>query len=117
MKRVQRKRDEGWRKPENTRWVGRGSLYGNPFEVKDFGRAKAIEEFILCLHDSSEIPKHEAYFKNLKKPKTVLEMEHYFQRLSDSIPKLKEFDNLMCYCSLDVPCHADILIELLNIEL
>lgn len=31
--RVQRQRTKGWRKPENTVYVGRGSRWGNPFIV------------------------------------------------------------------------------------
>lgn len=32
-KRIQRKRSKGWRMPDNTRYVGRGTVYGNPFIV------------------------------------------------------------------------------------
>jgi hypothetical protein len=30
MKRIQRKRTKGWRMPENTVYIGRGSKCGNP---------------------------------------------------------------------------------------
>lgn len=33
MKRIQRQRTKGWSKPNNTTYVGRGSVYGNPFRV------------------------------------------------------------------------------------
>ena len=33
--RVQRKRTKGWRMPENTVYVGRGSRWGNPFKMGD----------------------------------------------------------------------------------
>lgn len=31
--RVQRQRTRGWRMPAHTKYVGRGSLYGNPYRV------------------------------------------------------------------------------------
>lgn len=33
-KRIQRKRTKGWKMPENTVYVGRGSKWGNPYYVK-----------------------------------------------------------------------------------
>lgn len=33
MKRIQRKRTKGWRMPENTVYIGRGSKWGNPYKV------------------------------------------------------------------------------------
>ena len=33
-KRIQRKRTKGWRMPEGTIYVGRGSAWGNPFALK-----------------------------------------------------------------------------------
>lgn len=32
-RRIQRKRTAGWRMPENTRYVGRGTPWGNPWRV------------------------------------------------------------------------------------
>ena len=32
-KRIQRQRVKGWRMPENTVYVGRGTKWGNPFKV------------------------------------------------------------------------------------
>ena len=31
--RIQRRRTRGWKMPAHTKYVGRGSLYGNPFRV------------------------------------------------------------------------------------
>lgn len=31
--RIQRRRARGWKMPAHTKYVGRGSLYGNPFRV------------------------------------------------------------------------------------
>jgi hypothetical protein len=37
----------------------------------------------------------------------------YFGRLVASIPDLRG-KNLACWCPLDAPCHADVLLELAN---
>src|SRR3990167_7488225 len=44
--RVQRKRTKGWRMPENTIYVGRGSKWGNPYKVDYHGsREEVIAKF------------------------------------------------------------------------
>ena len=35
-KRIQRRRTRGWRMPPNTVYVGRPSIYGNPFRANEF---------------------------------------------------------------------------------
>ena len=44
-KRIQRKRTKGWRMPDNTVYVGRGSKWGNPFTVKEYGAAESVEKY------------------------------------------------------------------------
>lgn len=91
--RVQRKRTKGWRMPPNTVYVGRPSKFGNMFKIEKGGDspAQAVEKY-----------------------------KQFTERLSDSairhiITKLKG-KNLACWCPLDNPCHADILLELANEE-
>ena len=46
--RIQRSRAKGWKKPENTIYVGRGSDWGNPFKAPTndtMGRAYAVVQF------------------------------------------------------------------------
>jgi hypothetical protein len=38
MDRIQLSRRRGWRKPEGAIVVVRGTRWGNPFEVKEYGR-------------------------------------------------------------------------------
>jgi hypothetical protein len=43
--RIQRKRTKGWKMPENTVYVGRGSKWGNPFSIgKKVVEIKTIED-------------------------------------------------------------------------
>jgi len=90
--RVQRRRVKGWRKPENTVCVDRTSKWGNPFKAdwpeggKD--RAWAASAFRGYYHGDSEY--RAAVVRELRGK------------------------NLACFCSLDGPCHADVLLDWAN---
>lgn len=92
--RIQRKRTAGWKMPENTVYVGRPGMWGNPFTGPD-----AAEKFGLALYDLSQCPA--AAYERMKKIR---------DRLSDLTGK-----NLACWCKPGQPCHADALLELANI--
>lgn len=88
--RIQRKRVKGWRMPENTVYVGRGSKWGNPYRIGAFGpdgkpmsAVKAIRRF------AEEVSRR------------------------GNVSELRG-KNLACWCGLDQPCHADVLLELAN---
>lgn len=102
--RVQRKRTKGWRMPENTVYVGRGSRWGNPFVV---GKDGTVQECI------------SKYAANLlpythKPPNNGLDKFY----ISDANLKDLEFElrgkNLACWCALEQPCHADLLLKWAN---
>lgn len=91
--RIQRKRTKGWKMPENTVYVGRGSKWGNPFkigvDVED--NERAVEEFMFHLAECEN-----SYPEN------------------DKIESELKGKNLACWCALDKPCHADVLLEIAN---
>ncbi len=85
-KRIQRKRTKGWRMPPNAIYVGRPSKWGNPWTGD-----MAVESF-----------------------------EHWITGNERSwvwatIDQLRGKD-LVCWCPLDKPCHADVLLRLANEE-
>ncbi len=87
--RVQMKRRKGWRIPPNTVYVGRPTKWGNPYRVgPHLTRAEAVARY-------------RAYL------------------LAEGYPLLNELHeirgkNLACWCPLDQPCHANVLLELAN---
>jgi hypothetical protein len=89
--RIQRKRTKGWRMPENTVYVGRGSKWGNSFSVEKYGRVNAVVLF-------------ELYINHQNSP-------HNF--VFDDIKALKG-KNLACWCKDGEACHADVLLNLAN---
>lgn len=90
--RVQRKRTKGWKMPANTVYVGRPTKYGNPYQVS----SNATDEFI-----KKQIDKYEQSMGMMLK--------------QDAIKELKG-KNLACFCPLDKPCHADVILKIANQE-
>lgn len=125
-KRIQRKRTEGWRMPENTVYVGRGSRWGNPFQVHNantivgpswgdardnWGRVIAANATAAYVTSSDGISRAElvGHFRMLLNVRDRDEHERLREWLKPLAGK-----NLACWCLLDQPCHADVLLELAN---
>lgn len=87
--RVQRKRSKGWAMPLNTVYVGRPSRFGNPF-------TQPMPEDAVGLY--------RAWITGDSLSATTAR-----RHLSALHGK-----NLACWCPLDQPCHADVLLELAN---
>ena len=92
--RIQRKRTKGWRMPENTVYVGRGSQWGNPFYVGKPTVAKGT--YWACSNNKEAVKKYTL---------------HVLDALTLEPLRGK---NLACWCNLSDECHADILLELAN---
>jgi Domain of unknown function (DUF4326) len=94
--RIQRKRTKGWRKPAGAVIVDRTSKWGNRFVVGEtyltanFGNANVRD----------------------KAHAVELFAERQARRMHD-VAQLRG-KNLVCWCPLDQPCHADVLLELAN---
>lgn len=122
-RRVQRKRISGWRKPAGAVYVGRGSKWGNPFRA---GKK------VTLTGDMNANMKAHATFKADDHARAVALYKTWitdglvepifgtrFQPL-DISPELIRAElrgkDLMCWCPLDQPCHADVLLEIANKE-
>ena len=97
MKRIQRKRTKGWKMPANTVYVGRPTKYGNPYKPSRnrFGNIKSREDAITA---------YENYLKR------------FLIAQPDFLDDLKGKD-LACWCPLNKPCHADVLLKFLEAKL
>lgn len=101
-KRIQRKRTTGWRMPERTIYVGRPTPMGNPCRVgmwRGYTAADAVRDFRRWVDRDLAVRSYDNAFG---KPPTL-----------DQIKALRGFD-LCCWCALDQPCHADVLLDLAN---
>lgn len=142
--RVQRQRTKGWRMPENTVYVGRGSAWGNPYRVgktqmrkpcidgrdewEEEGRAdKRSGEQVPFYHGDGRVTWHEvrdatpaecvALYRSDLEEDLARGRRWFVDTDSGSEPFTLESlrgKNLACWCPLDQPCHADVLLELAN---
>jgi Domain of unknown function (DUF4326) len=99
--RIQRKRTKGWKMPENTVVVTRGTKWGNPFVVNPHARYGSGSKHMPNVPDSTE---------------AVATFREYLAECPDLIAALPELrgKNLACFCKIGEPCHADVLLELAN---
>lgn len=95
-KRIQRKRTKGWKMPDNTIYVGRGSFWGNPYKVGE------TSLFGISVKDNSmAAEEYERMFSGIPSLKKI------------AIEKLRGKD-LACWCKDGEPCHADFLLKVAN---
>lgn len=98
--RIQRKRTKGWRMPDGAVYVGRPTRWGNDITPdmldvagRPLGRERAIELYRLA---------------------TLRFLEDGDSRdVYEWVQPLLGRD-LACWCPLDQPCHADVLLKLVN---
>lgn len=126
-KRIQRKRTKGWRMPPNTVYVGRPTRWGNPF--------KLVGDQIMC--DASHrrklldpwviYDKDDLYEYGIGNMKIVVLYRSWLHGdfTVDNVVHPTKFSplhpaqflrgkDLACWCPLNKPCHADVLLEIAN---
>lgn len=86
--------------PEGAVYVGRPSRWGNPVRIGDLNTCAATEEF----PDGQPCDAEEAVA--LYRMGTCFLPREFFEPLRGR--------DLACWCPLDQPCHADVLLELVN---
>lgn len=119
-KRIQRQRTKGWRMPENTVYVGRPGKWGNPYTVGQVGDMRRWTGWFVGEHGDVTAD-HGQYPVQADAIAKAVEM----YRLHTGPMGNHELDvaevrrelagkNLACWCPLDQPCHADVLLEIAN---
>lgn len=125
-KRIQRRRTKGWRMPDGAIYVGRPSIWGNPYHVP--GRAAGRQDGIVWPtgHGVAVQTREDAVaaFRAF-----ITDIASIPEGYAEYVAPLRGQD-LACWCPLcdvhadgrpfDVacpdcsPCHADVLLELAN---
>jgi len=95
--RIQLKRSKGWRMPPDTIKVDRSTRWGNPFTAQECGSiAAAVARHASWMQGQAEAPDGRA------------------PPASDEIRRELAGHNLGCWCALEGPCHADLLLKIAN---
>lgn len=133
--RIQRKRVKGWRMPKGAVYVGRPSKWGNPFEAykcpccgywdvrDDNGVTYLIDHRMTRRPEVRANPNTwTSRYQAVDKAATLYYDEATYwlggwsttrPDLASALSELRGHD-LACWCPLDQPCHADVLLELAN---
>jgi len=111
--RIQRKRTKGWRMPENTICISRPAKFSNPFDVETYGQKDAMRLFAVSI-SLAMVARLDAYKDSCLLPEVKPHVKH-FKRMACDLHELRG-KNLACYCPLDQPCHADVLLRLANTQ-
>lgn len=132
-RRIQLSRAKGWRMPPNTVKVDRSSKrFGNPFRVGQVARlvwlpmtdeevlAFDFSERLMNIGDGRSIPVRAVPPNRsirFPRPLTAADAVRWFAQYAREtrldVSELRG-KNLACWCPLDQPCHADVLLELAN---
>lgn len=116
-KRIQRKRTKGWKMPENAVYVGRPTKWGNPIRIvqTDHGYFDLVRDNVgqIDFNTTARSAHRNATerFRNI-----VLKHPHLAQSAELIRAELAGKD-LVCWCPLNLDCHADVLLEIANREM
>ena len=118
-KRIQLRRTKGWEKPANAIVVARPSRWGNPWKVGDSldvwspdGRHVAS----IPVTPDLAVACYREYVAWLLKPYDDDALDDDKAWVAGNVAALEQLrgKDLACWCPLDQPCHADVLLELAN---
>ena len=103
-KRIRLSRAKGWRLPANAVNVARPTRWGNPFLVGQHGDAAE------CVHLYARmLGGCYAVVDGL----SVSDLRERARWIREHLAEIRGRD-LACWCRLDKPCHADVLMEVAN---
>lgn len=119
--RVQLSRRKGWRKPDNTVVVARPSKFGNPITMLDVGsQYPSLDDrgvATIVVRDFEVLAKQGTlYVPNWRRFGGERGPIRWNYPSLDEIRTELAGKNLACWCDLDMPCHAAVLLTLANGE-
>jgi hypothetical protein len=100
--RIQLRRTKGWRKPIDAVVVARPTRWGNPFRVGD------------VIHRGPLYSGHDEIVRDRAHAVRLYRQWLFTQEHSENLAVELRGRVLACWCPLDQPCHADVLLELAN---
>lgn len=105
--RIQRKRTKGWRMPEGAVYVGRPSRWGNPYSVSGVG----------CTPETAVQQYRDLIARYAAGPRECWQSDGLGVWDRHIVTHIREHlagRDLACWCPLDRPCHADVLLSIAN---
>lgn len=114
-KRIQRQRAAGWQMPAGAVYVGRPAKWGNPYLLGPVGTSfpslsdRQVAQYVVnCFKELAECGRGVvARGARLSSPEHE---EVTYPSIEEIRAELAGRD-LACWCALDKPCHADVLLK------
>lgn len=115
--RIQRKRIKGWRMPAGAVYVGRPTRWGNPYRIARL----STHEYVGLNPDGTEAV--DGWGGRNFAAQWAVDMyalhtgpmgDYEFDADTNAALRDLAGRDLVCWCPLDQPCHADVLLELAN---
>jgi hypothetical protein len=117
-RRIQLKRTKGWRLAPNARAVTRPGYFGNPYRPGDVYLVGDLMPFPVPTARTWEGPCGDANLRAVKCRDTAQAVEWFrlwaATALEPEKVALLRGQDLACWCPLDQPCHADVLLQIAN---
>lgn len=123
MKRLQRKRTRGWRKPENSVIIDRTSKFGNPFKIMGdmiycdaSHRRKILDKWVFFgmaiqgMEQQALVDLHRQWLNGETWDSKVKPCPYS----KEDIRKELAGKDLICFCKEGEGCHGDALLEIAN---
>lgn len=128
--RVRLSRGRGWRKPDNTIVVSRPSFFGNPFKIMRLGERYTVITLVglrgsvfwgsmgprpdgpmdAAAARRFAVDSFEGWLNGDMSRTDVILPPNFIERIRTEL----RGRNLACWCPLDQPCHADVLLRMAN---
>ncbi|MFD4921185.1 DUF4326 domain-containing protein [Streptomyces goshikiensis] len=114
--RIQRRRTKGWRAPANTKYVGRGTRWGNPWVIAET-RTHWQVNWVGPREVRPPAGLKTTVVADDLRDAHALAVElyevwlHHQPRLIEAVRVELNGCDLMCWCPDAYPCHADVLID------
>ena len=115
--RIQRRRIKGWRMPEGAVYVGRPTVWGNPYVIVRSGKTAwdvcgpySTYSTLATFISRTGVEARTDAVRRLRR----LVAESRDPWGTDRVRAELAGRDLACWCPLDQPCHADVLLELAN---
>jgi hypothetical protein len=107
--RIQRSRARGWRMPDGAVYVGRPSKWGNDYRPMQRTWHNVRRDFVLVRDVAHAVQLYREMWEYWLATDTLAGGQSPWTVFD----RLRRHD-LVCWCPLDQPCHADVLLELAN---
>ena len=135
VSRIQRRRIKGWKMPDGVVYVGRGSVWGNPFVVgnpsgvfdgkegRSLGLHNQCENLVPAVTLKGSINFYREMMMGFLAPEMYPWGHEWMREFkqkkgawlpSEAARSLLRGKALACWCATDTPCHADVLLEIAN---